>query len=215
MSASRITVALLLCVILCLSESKSIDGFRSNRPSHRDHAGMARYLVHKSNWTSMGTISSASDFQGYPMVNLKSIADSKTDALSTGNIYFMLTNLDFTAKDLLKNNKLTALFTEDQDLSCSMKNIDPMEPTCARAIFTGKMQRLEKETTEYEEAVAAFTSRHPASKAWQQVHGFYYCKFDIQQIAIIDFYGGAHYVKSDDYYNANYDSNDYEFNKYP
>lgn len=146
------------------------------------------------------------------MVNLKSIADSEMSEKSTGNIYFMLTDLDFTGKDLLVTNKLTALFTENQDLSCTMNNVDPMEPTCARAFFIGSMKKLTKRTDEYETAVNSFISRHPAAKLWRKFHDFYFCKLDIEQIAIIDFYGGAHYVTSDEYYNANYDSDDYEFN---
>lgn len=207
MTSNHVTfVALLLCVILSLGECKS-----SDRPSHRDHAGMARYLVHKANWTAMGTISSSSNFNGYPMVNVKSIADSALDEPSTGNIYFLLTNLDFTGKDVTKDNKLTALFTEEQNLSCTKNNVDPMEPTCARAIFTGKCKKLEKKTAEYKEADEAFTKRHPASIMWRSVHGFYFCKLEIEQIAVIDFYGGVHYVEANDYYKADYDSDNYAF----
>lgn len=149
---------------------------------------------------------------GYPMVNLKSIADSGVGEKSTGNIYFMLTNLDFTGKDLQVSNKLTALFTENQDLSCTLNDVDPMEPTCARAFFIGSMKKLQKHTNEYELAVESFISRHPAAKLWRKFHDFYFCKLDIEQIAIIDFYGGAHYVTSDEYYSANYDSDSYQFN---
>lgn len=211
MEAKLYTIVSIAFIVVALSESKSVIVDNSiYRPSHNDHAGMARYLVHKSNWTSMGTISTA--FKGYPMVNVKSIADSALGEKSTGNIYFMLTNLDFTGKDLMVNNKLTALFSEDQDLSCTMNNIDTMEPTCARAIFIGTVRKLKNNTDEFNQANEAFISRHPAAKVWRGMHDFYFCKFDIEKIAIIDYYGGANYVTAEDYYNANYDSNDYEFN---
>lgn len=71
------------------------------------------------------------------MVNVISVADSKRGAPSTGHLYFFLTKLDFTAQDLMKENKATLLFSGDQDLSCSKKNIDPMEPTCPRIMFSG------------------------------------------------------------------------------
>lgn len=71
------------------------------------------------------------------MVNLKSIADSAKDEPSTGHIYFYLTTLDFTGKDLAKSNKLTVMVSNDQDLSCTNKGVDPMEPTCARIILSG------------------------------------------------------------------------------
>lgn len=78
------------------------------------------------------------------MVNLKSIADSAKDEPSTGNIYFYLTSLDFTGKDLLKNNKLTVMVSNDQDLACTNKGVDPMEPTCARIILSGTAVQVKK-----------------------------------------------------------------------
>lgn len=178
----------------------------NNRPPYNDYAKIARYLVHKSNWTSMGTISTESTLLNFPMVNVISMADSALHAPSTGRIYFMLTDLDFTGRDLAVNNKLTALFTEDQDLSCTTNHTDTMEPICARAIFVGRMIKLQSPLDEYKFADAAYTDRHPASINWRKTHLFYMCKFDIEYIAVLDFYGGPHYVNIDDYYNANYDA---------
>lgn len=205
--SSHIFQALAVCVILSLAKDKSIDAFDlSIRPPYEEYAKVARYLVHKSNWTSMGTISSLSTIHGFPMVNVISVADSALDKPSTGHIYFMLTDLDFTGQDLAINNKLTALFTEDQDLSCTTNHTDTMEPICARVIFVGKLNKLTPNTVEYTQANASFTDRHPASIAWRNTHSFYLCKLDIEHIAVLDFYGGPHYVSIDDYYNANYDS---------
>lgn len=208
MWSSHVNFALsLLCGIVSLGKSKSINAFESTvRPPYNEYAKMARYLVHKSNWASMGTISSLSKIHGFPMVNVISIADSANTTQSTGNIYFLLTDLDFTGQDLAINNKLTALFTEDQDLSCTSNNTDPMEPTCARVIFTGKLERMAKGTNEYKNADEWYTNRHPASIEWRKSHAFYFCKLNIEQIAVLDFYGGANYVSVDDYYNANYDA---------
>lgn len=36
-------------------------------------------------------------------------------------------------------------------------------------------------------------------------HSFYLCVLDIVQVIVLDFYGGPHYVTSEDYYNANPD----------
>lgn len=88
-------------------------------------------------WASMGTISTLKSIEGFPMVNIISVADSGRNESSTGYIYFLLTNLDFTGQDLLKQNKLTAMFSNDQDLECSKKGIDPMEPTCGRIMISG------------------------------------------------------------------------------
>lgn len=194
------------------SESESDSELRlqlhSIRPSYHEYAKMARYLVHKSNWTAMGTISSLSIIQGFPMVNVISIADSAWQAKSTGRIYCLLTDLDFTAKDLAKTNKLTALFSEDQDLACTANGTDSMEPTCARVIITGSIMRLDPNTPEYADANEWYTNRHPASIHWRKTHSFYFCKLNIENIAVLDFYGGAHYISVVDYYNANYDADD-------
>lgn len=124
-----------------------------------DHAKIARDIVHKAGelirniphselyifntyiynpeWTAFGT-NSAKELPGFPMVNIISVADSKRDAPSTGNIYFLLTNLDFTGQDLMRDNKLALLFSQEQNEECSHKNVDPMEPTCARIMISGK-----------------------------------------------------------------------------
>lgn len=81
---------------------------------------------------------------GYPMLNIISMADSKRSEPSTGEIYFLLTNLDFVGQDILKNNKLTMLFTQDQDLECTKNGIDTMEPTCARIIISGSVVKVRR-----------------------------------------------------------------------
>lgn len=109
-------------------------------PPHGEYAQMARYLVHRSDWTSMGT--NSLQFPGFPMVNIISIADSPKHEKSTGNIYFYLTDLDYTGKDLKKDNKLTIMLSQDQDLSCTKASMDSMEPTCARIMVTGSIKKV-------------------------------------------------------------------------
>lgn len=114
----------------------------------------------------MGTISTLPQLSGFPMVNVISVADSAKDETSTGKIFFYLTMLDFTAQDLSKSNKLTALFSMDQTLYCSKSNIDPMEPTCARIMISGNIEKVPKGTEEYKFGTKAMLSRHPASPHW-------------------------------------------------
>lgn len=152
-SITSLMWSLLTILLLLLATDKSINALESStesgtgigrvidsRPPYNEYAKIARYLVHKSNWTSMGTISTEPALLNYPMVNVISIADSALNAPSTGRIYFLLTDLDFTGQDLAVNNKLTALFTEDQDLACTTNHTDTMEPICARVIFVGQMR---------------------------------------------------------------------------
>lgn len=177
-------------------------------PPYTEYAKMARYIVHKSDWTAMGTVSTLQQIKGFPMVNIISVADSPRDSKSTGHIYFLLTDLDYTAKDLEIDNKLTALFSNDQDLACSKHGIDPMEPICGRVIISGKYVQLKNDTNEYRLANESFISRHPASVRWIRAHSFFLCTLDIEQIAVLDYYGGPHYVTPEDYYNANFDKKD-------
>lgn len=203
----KVNPIIFVCVLLMGCINGDCQKSTSNRPPYENYPAMARYLVHKSNWTSMGTISSQSNLLGFPMVNIISIADSKLNAPSTGHIYFLLTDLDFTAQDLNAYNKLTALFTEDQDLACTINRTDSMEPTCARVIITGSAVRLDTNDPEYSLADIFYTNRHSASIHWRKTHKFYLCKLEIEQIAILDFYGGPHFVSVADYYEANYDAN--------
>lgn len=73
-------------------------------------------------------------------------------------------------------------------------------------------------------------SRHPAALNWLQsntsiyiiiynkniifhfslfsaAHNFFLCRLNISQIAILDYYGGPHYVNVEDYYRVNLDDN--------
>lgn len=201
----------IFCVLIVMVSCVAVLA-RSAKHSHRvhdaSHAKVARRLVHKSNWTSMGTLSTNEEFVGFPMVNIISMADSPLGEKSTGHIYYLLTDLDFTGQDLHKENKLTTLFSDDQDLSCTRKQIDSMEPTCARVIITGQSHILNETSSEYHVADAAYTSRHPASVHWRNTHEFYLCELIIEKIALLDYYGGPKFISADEYYAANFDEDD-------
>lgn len=154
-------------------------------------------------WTSAST--NSVQFPGIPFVNVISVSDSAIGGRSTGLIYFYITDLDFTAKDLNADDRISLLFTEEQGLSCSARGEDAMEPTCARIIITGKRRILEENTREWLFARIAMTSRHPSVLNWEKEHKFYLCKVEIDQVIVLDFYGGANYVTAEDYYRANYD----------
>lgn len=134
-----------------------------DEPNYKDYAKVARYLVHKSgkhragstihddenshyiqylDYTSLGTISILDGIKGYPMVSIMSVADSTRDGQSTGNIYLYLLHIDYITHDLKAENKLTALFSNNQDLACSKRGLDPMEPTCARVMITGYIAQV-------------------------------------------------------------------------
>lgn len=195
----------IVCAIIVLVTSEVVMARSAKYLEENHHAKVARRLVHKANWTSMGTLSTSEEFLGFPLVNIISIADSALNNKSTGHIYYLLTDLDYTGKDLHIENKLTTLFSDDQDLSCTKKNIDSMEPTCARVIICGQNRILNETSDEYKFANAAFTSRHPASIHWRSTHSFYLCELIIERIALLDYYGGPKYITPEEYYDANFD----------
>lgn len=96
----------------------------------------------KSEWTSLGTISTMENIKGYPMVNVVSVADSIRGEKSTGDIYFYVLKVDPLFMDLKHKNKITALFSDEQSLTCSKRGLDPMEPTCSRIMITGYVAQV-------------------------------------------------------------------------
>lgn len=185
---------------------ESNDVADSGPPPHTEYAKMARYLVHKAEWVSMGSLSTVEAIKGYPMVNIIAVADSARGEKSTGTLYFYLTMLDYTAQDLSKDNRLTVLLSMDQDLYCSQRGVDPMEPTCARIMISGRAVKLEDGDAEFNFGKNAMFSRHPAAKKWLNTHNFFLCKLEITQIAVLDWYGGPHYVTLEDYMKADPDA---------
>uniref|UniRef100_A0A182LZ99 CREG-like beta-barrel domain-containing protein n=1 Tax=Anopheles culicifacies TaxID=139723 RepID=A0A182LZ99_9DIPT len=206
--------AVLLTSLACwnnLSGGSLIEIFRDDGddvpPPHTQYAKMARYLVHKAEWVSMGSLSTVDAIKGFPMVNIISVADSARGEKSTGVLYFYLTMLDYTAQDLHKDNRLTVMLTLDQDKYCTNNGIDPMEPTCARIMISGRADKIINGTDEYAFGSRAMFSRHPAAEKWIKTdgHNFFLCKLNITQIAVLDFYGGPHYVTVEDYMAADPD----------
>ncbi|KAH8310888.1 hypothetical protein KR044_003380, partial [Drosophila immigrans] len=191
------------------------------RESVLNHAKIARELVHRANWASVGTISTHQDVKDYPMVNIISIDDNNEHNVSTGVIRFLLTDLDFTGKDWQHTNKVTFSFTDEQTLNCKNSNKDPMEPTCARTMISGQVLKMDRSSPKYNSSLNVFIARHPSAIHWISgniwhtsflrsilnrlihnfiEHDFYLCELDIQNIFVLDFYGGPHQIKSSDYY---------------
>ncbi|XP_055850234.1 protein CREG1 [Episyrphus balteatus] len=203
-----ITTLSVLCLTINLAEagfSASEDdqlttAFRQRLLNPTDHAKVARQLVHSANWASVGSISTDDKIKDFPMVNVISISDSAKGDPSTGKIYFLLVDLDFTGKDWRKENKVTFTITSEQSGNCSKIDVDPMEPVCQRTYISGKVVELKKGTKEYDFGWNAYKSRHPASLNWIAEHSFYLCVLDIEHIYVLDWYGGPKDIPVDTYY---------------
>ena len=57
-------------------------------------------------------------------------------------------------------------------------------------------------TQEEEVAVAraALFSRHPSMQLWPPHHGFFFCKLNITNILLLNYFGGAKTVLVEDYF---------------
>ena len=85
---------------------------------------------------------------------------------------------------------------------------DPENPMCARLTLTGKLVVLDEDTEEYEFAKDAFFERHPSMAYWPKGHGWVVAKIVIEDIWLIDFFGGATILDPQDYFAANFSVND-------
>ena len=49
-------------------------------------------------------------------------------------------------------------------------------------------------------ARAALFSRHPSMRLWPPHHGFFFCKLNITNILLLNYFGGAKTVLVEDYF---------------
>jgi len=174
--------------------------FKPVPPPHTEVARMARYILHQSEWTSMATHSSR--MPGYPTANVFSVSDGPINN-SSGIPYFYLSAWELSSHDLKKNNKASLTMSLAQGDYCTKNEIDPEDPTCAHVIFTGTMKLLGSDDHgEAEFAKEALFSRHPAMEGWPPGHEWSFAKMDIEDIMLLDFYGGVKHIDIKEYFKA-------------
>ncbi|RXG71995.1 Protein CREG1 [Armadillidium vulgare] len=171
-------------------------------PPKDDIASVARYVMHISEFGSLATNSTHKGIEGYPFVNVFSVSDGPFNK-STGTPYFYFTPLELSVIDMKANNKVSLTVTEAQSDYCSKKGFDPEDPRCSHAIFTGVMEKIEKDTEEEEFARNALFSRHVEMSSWPSNHDWFFGKIKIQHIYLLDFFGGAQVVDVEEYFAAN------------
>ncbi|CAG9863268.1 unnamed protein product [Phyllotreta striolata] len=163
---------------------------------------MARYIIHNTGWVSIATISTQEAIKGYPFVSLKSLSDG-TSQNSTGVPYLYMTEMDVSGKDIQSNNNVSIMATLAETDYCESKNFDPQDPRCAKVLISGKLIKIEKSTPEYNFGMQALFDKHPSMKDWPKDHKFYLAKVELEQIEVLDFFGGLKHVTNKDYFSAN------------
>ncbi|KAI4457785.1 creg1 protein [Holotrichia oblita] len=118
----------------------------------------------------------------------------------TGVPYLYMTDLDLSGKDVLVNNNVTIMCSLAETDYCKSKTWDPQDPRCAKVIITGKYLKVDKASAEYTFGENSLYEKHPSMRYWPKRHGFYVAKIDIQQVIVLDHFGGAEFVPLDKYF---------------
>jgi len=66
----------------------------------------------------------------------------------------------------------------------------------------GRLVAVDKQEEEYEMAMEALFERHPSMADWPEDHEWVIMKMDIHQVWLIDYYGGATILTSEQYFGA-------------
>lgn len=78
--------------------------------------------------------------------------------------------------------------------------MDVEDPTCWKLSMAGKVVPVPKEKEDF--AKKALFSKHPQMAYWPSDHGFQAYVLEIENIVLLDYYGGAKHIPLDDYFNV-------------
>ncbi|XP_044467602.1 protein CREG1 [Mangifera indica] len=175
-----------------------------SKPHRNDAAAYARWLVSQNSWGVLNTISS--ELGGAPFGNVVSFSDGLPNE-GSGIPYFYLTTLDPTASNALKDQRSSLTISEYPLGTCGKR--DPENPACAKITLTGKLVVLDNKSEEAELAKSVLFSKHPEMKGWPKDHNFWFFKLEIEDIFMINWFGGPKPLTVDEY--LHYKSNNLAF----
>ncbi|KAL8200718.1 hypothetical protein R6Q57_012057 [Mikania cordata] len=198
MTSNRKYVFSLLCFVLIISGSGgSVHGRRllsQARPDPNNIAPFARWLVSQNSWGVLSTI--ADDLGGAPFGNVVSFSDGLPEQ-GIGIPYFYLTTLDPTAQYALKDHRSSFTISEYPVGTCG--KTDPENPTCSKITLTGKLNELDAKSNEAATAKSYLFAKHAEMKDWPKDHNFRVFKLDIEEIFLINYFGGPKPLTVDQY----------------
>nr|XP_057907253.1 protein CREG1 [Doryrhamphus excisus] len=174
---------------------------RGHLPPHDQVARVARFIAHRCDWTSMATISSHKPVVGQPFSNVFSVSDGPWGSGSGSGVpYMYLTRMEISVQDLEVSPQASLSMSLAQTGYCRQHGLDPQSPLCAHIILSGSV--LEVNGTEAEFAKKALFSRHPEMMDWPSDHNWFFAKFNITQVWVLDYFGGVKTVSPDEYFQA-------------
>jgi Pyridoxamine 5'-phosphate oxidase len=189
------------------------------RPDKAEKATTARWMVHSLSWGTLSTISTriGDDTSPVPFGNIYSFVDGPCHE-ATGIPYFYGTYLDQSFTDTLVN-PIVSLSLSEASLSsvcanrdgldaCTLgtKYGDPESPVCARVTVTGTFEVLGEGSPEYIYAQQSIFHRHTTMQGWPSNHHWVIGKINVQDVWLIDFFGGAAIISAEEYFAANPDN---------
>ncbi|KAE9449219.1 hypothetical protein C3L33_18916, partial [Rhododendron williamsianum] len=192
-----------------------------SRPKPDAAASFARWLVSQSSWGVLKYLSLSlhksaagyelyylqaaayctlsSDLGGAPFGNVVSFSDGLPDE-GHGIPYFYLTTLDPTASNALKDQRSSLTISEYPVGTCG--KADPENPTCSKITLTGKLKVVAGNSGEAEFAKKALFTKHPEMKGWPKDHNFQFFKLEIENIFLINWFGGPKPLTVEQYLQA-------------
>ncbi|KAJ0099320.1 hypothetical protein Patl1_21981 [Pistacia atlantica] len=174
-----------------------------SKPHRNDAPAYARWLVSQNSWGVLNTISS--DLGGAPFGNVVSFSDGLPNE-GSGVPYFYLTTLDPTASNALKDQRSSLTISEYPLGTCGKR--DPENPVCAKITLTGKVRCklkyihlvvLDNKSEEAKLAKNNLFSKHPEMKGWPKDHNFQFFKLEMEDIFMINWFGGPKPLTVDEY----------------
>lgn len=191
--------------------------FQYERPELWKKAETARWMVHTIDYGVLTTISSRLP-GSVPFGNVYSFIDGSC-ANATGVLYFYGTYMDASFRDMLHNPAASFTLTEASlvssscrsdrhiDQACSVTHRsaqvgDPENPVCARLTLSGTLVPVATSSTEFATTQATFFQRHPQMQNWPVDHEWAIVKLVVQDVWLIDYFGGAAILTPEQYYGA-------------
>lgn len=183
--------------LLVFSKGREIDGrVEKEKPFFWKKADTARWLAHENLW---GTLSTTSvHLNGRAWGQPKSFVDGSIEQ-STGIPYFYDSDMDTSMEDASADPAVTFSITQASLGMCNVDHIDPEDPRCARVSLSGKFAIVTDED-ELEFARNALYERHPTMTSWPDDHSWKIHKLVMDEIWLIDIFGGASFISPEDYY---------------
>ncbi|GMH67064.1 hypothetical protein TL16_g04584 [Triparma laevis f. inornata] len=170
----------------------------------------ARWMAHVMDWGVLSTISTMNTTMAAPFGNPYSFVDGGCGSdKSTGSIYFYASGMDQSMVDIESNPSVSFALSEaslngddsiEQSACVLGPSGDPENPPCARAVFNGQLTKLENDSDEYNTIQAAFFERHASMADWPTDHSWFIGKVKLENIWLIDIYGGAKTLDLDTYF---------------